>query len=307
MTCSHSHTHHQGQENQKFLVFSLLTSIFLFTGKIVFGVLSGSAALLASAIDSVMDSASTLVNMFFLKQSLRPADKEYPFGYGKFEAFSGLIQGTLIVFLSLSLLVYSLSHLEIFSQNPEISGEKSFEFWGMIVVILSIIAPLVLSFFMKRQAEKTKSLVMEAEHSHFFADGIMNAGVLLGLLISYFFDITWVDSVIGIVISFWLIWGAKDLLKDSFDVLVDAELPEKIQKKIQKILENAVQKSEISGWHALRTRRSGMEYHIDVHLEFHEKILLKTAHDFSEEIENRILQKFPNAVILSHLDFENDL
>jgi len=299
----HSHTHHHGMENQKFLVFSLCTSIVLFLGKSILGFFSGSASLLASSIDSLMDSISTLINMFFLHEASKPADKEHPFGHGKFEAFSGMIQGILIVFLSSSLLIYSLFHFG----NSEISEQKTFEFWGIIVVIFAIIAPLVLSFLMKKQAEKTHSLVMEAEHSHFFADGIMNGGVLLGLLISYFYSNSWVDSVIGILIACWLIWGAKDLLRESFDVLVDAELPENIQQKIQKFLDNGVENSEISGWHALRTRRSGMEYHIDVHLEFPEDISLKNAHQKSHTIEEKILQEFPNAVILTHFDFENDL
>ena len=302
MTHTHEHLHMQGLENKKVLWLSFFTSIFLFLGKSIVGFFSGSAALLASSVDNLIDSMSTLINMFFLSHASAPADKEHPFGHGKFEAFSGLIQGSIIVMLSLSLLVYSVSQLFV-----ETEKNTTFELLGMFVVILSIVAPFLLARFIKSQAEKSHSLVLEAEHSHFFADGIMNSGVLLGLIISYFFGVSWVDSVIGIIISFWLIWGIKGLLHESFQVLVDAELPEKTQKKIQKILDASLEKKEISGWHALRTRRSGSEYHIDVHFEFPENILLKEAHERSHGIEKEILKIFPNAVILTHFDYCNDL
>lgn len=290
--------------NAKVLWVSFFTSIFLFLGKSIIGFFSGSAALLASSVDSLMDSVSTMMNMFFLHYASAPADKEHPFGHGKFEAFAGLIQGIIIVIISLSLLLYSVDNL--FS-DTNAGKNTTFAFWGIMVVIFSIITPFFLSRFIKSQAEKSHSLVLEAEHSHFFSDTIMNAGVLLGLIISYFFEVSWVDSVIGILISFWLIWEISGLIKESFDVLVDAELPEKIQKKIQKILDQSVKNVEISGWHALRTRRSGSEYHIDVHFEFPENILLKDAHEISHHIEAEILDIFPNAIILTHFDYENDV
>lgn len=286
-----------GEKNKKTLYVSFITSFFLLLGKSILGFFSGSIALISSAIDSFMDMLSTLVNIFILKESLKPADKDHPFGHGKYEAFSGLIQGIILFILSGSLIIYSLLHFN----SPR---DANLEFIGIFIVIVSIISPLILSAFIKKQSQNSHSLVMEAEHAHFFSDSIMNGGVLFSLLFSYFFHISWIDSVVGILIACWLIFQAFELEKSSFNILVDKELSDDIQEEIKNILNSS---PEISHWHALRTRRSGTEYHIDIHLEFPEDISLKKAHIASDVVEERIMKKFPNAIILTHFDFENDL
>jgi len=305
----HSHKHHNHAEthsvkNKKFLFFSFLISIFLAVSKFTIGFLSNSSALIASSIDSIMDATSTSINWFILNESSKPADHDHPFGHGKFEAFSGLIQGIFITGISIALLSYSI--LQIFEQNIKQAEVENMQIIGIIITIIAIIIPLVLSYYMKRQAKKSSSLILEAEHSHFFADGIMNAGVLFGLTISYFFQIYWIDSIIGIAIAIWLFLDIKDLLLQSFDILTDKKLPTVITNQISKTLKECVQKKTILGWHDLQTRRSGSEYHINIHLEFDNKILLEAAHKKSDIIEENIKNIFPNAIILTHFDLHSE-
>ncbi len=314
---NHSHSHQS--TNKKFLFFSLIISIFLALAKSIVGFLIGSPALMASSIDSIMDSISTSINRFILNISSQPADFDHPFGHGKFEAFSGLLQAMFITIISFLLLIYSV--LDIFniqnqrSNNVNVNDSSdflifhNFQIIGILIVIVSIISPLVLSYYMKKQAKKSKSLILEAEHAHLFSDGIMNTGVLLGLISSYIFNIYWIDSVIGILISLWLIWNIKDLLIESFNVLTDKKLSCKIIKKITNILHNEkinTDKKSIKGWHDLQTRRSGSEYHINIHLEFEDTTSLISAHEQSDIIEEKIKNIFPNAVILTHFDLHSE-
>ncbi len=314
-THNHANIHHS--ENKKFLFFSLIISIFLVIAKSLIGFLIGSPALLASSIDSFMDAVSTSINRVILNISSKPADFKYPFGHGKFEAFSGLLQSLFIIIISSILLIYSvLNILSEFFYTEDISKNninqlqtyQEYQELGIIIVIISIITPLILSYYMKKQAKKSKSLVLEAEHSHFFADGLMNSGVLVGLIFSYYFEIIWVDSLVGIFIALWLIWDIKDLLFSSFDVLTDKKLSCDIIEKIKQILNKEITEDNktILGWHDLQTRRSGSEYHINIHLEFPDDTLLLTAHKKSDIIEEKIKKNFPNAIILTHFDLQSE-
>jgi len=305
------HSSTQNKKNKKFLLISFIISIFLAVSKSVIGFLVGSPALIASSIDSMMDAISTSINRFILNISSQPADFNHPFGHGKFEAFSGLLQGIIIMITSALLLIYSLLTIlhSIFEPETLTNTSSGYETLGIIIIILSIFIPLILSYYMKKQAEHSHSLVLEAEHSHFFADGIMNSGVLLALVLSYTFEVHWIDSLVAICISLWLMWDIRHLLIESFNVLTDKKLSCTIIQKIENILKKEVTNNDVNsikGWHDLQTRRSGSEYHINVHLEFTDDISLSIAHEKSDIIEEKIKNIFPNAIILTHFDLHSE-
>lgn len=299
-----SYNEKQGKKNKKVLFVSFVVSIFLVIIKSIFGILSGSLSLLSSALDSFMDAISSGINYFIMHHSSKPADKEHPFGHGKFEAFSSLLQSLLIFIGATLLILYSISLLFSYFFSQYIETKTDITFWTFAIVLLSILTPVLLSLYIKKKSNSNISPVMHAEHSHFWADGLLNFGVLISLVSVYFFQLFWIDSVIGICISFFLLQESYSLFFESFNVLTDKELDENITKEIEKILNNS---DEIEGWHAMRTRKSGSEYHIDVHLEFSDDISLKKAHNSSHNIENRIMEKYNNAIILTHFDYRNDV
>ena len=128
---SHSHNEMQGGKNKRVLLFSFLTSLFLVVIKSLFGFLSGSISLISSALDSLMDSISSGINFFIMHHSSKPADKEHPFGHGKFEAFSSLLQSIIIFIIAGILIFYSFSSLFSFlSQKIQIQTEANL-FWSI--------------------------------------------------------------------------------------------------------------------------------------------------------------------------------
>lgn len=303
---SHSHTEMQGEKNKKVLFFSLILSLFLSIIKLVSGIFSGSLALLSSGLDSLMDSFSSIVNIFIMHFASQPADDDHSFGHGKYEAFSSLFQSIIISIAAFSLIIYSFSTLFtfFFVSEQNIERESHINIITIGVVILSILVPFLLSFIIKKYSNTENSPVMQAEYSHFWADSIMNLGVLISILFSYFFHIIWIDSLVGMIISLFLIHEAFLLFIKSFNILTDKELDDAIVLEIKNILDSS---TEIYSWHALRTRQSGSEYHIDIHLEFPADIPLKKAHNCSLLIEERIIEKYSNAIILTHFDYKNDL
>lgn len=290
------HFHPEKTENKMVLFLTLGVSVLLWIAKTITGILSGSAAMISSAIDSLGDIVSTLINIFVLHHAQKPADEDHTYGHGKFEAFASLIQAFFILVLSGGLFVYTIAHFG----KPLV---LDYSIAGILVILVSIIAPIILSHIIKKFQKNSASLVLEAEHEHFFADGVMNLGVLISLVIFYYAQIPWIDSLIGIAIGIFLVTRAVKLLKKSFDVLTDRELPEEIQNKIKGILDHS---TEITGWHCLRTRQSGSEYHMDVHLEFSCQMTLKEVHHRSHLLEDKIHAAFPNMVILTHFDYRDD-
>lgn len=273
------------------LLISLGLSLFLICIKAVASFFSGSVALWASTLDSIMDTVSTVINLFFHKASSFPADREHPFGHGKFEAVASLFQGVFI--LATGLWVLSSSLLS-FWHPKEILHEEM----GILVITIAIISPLFLVWFLKKNASQY-SLILFSEGEHFASDAFLNISVLIGVLSSCFFHTSLIDSLVGIIASLIIVWRAVGLLRLSASVLLDEKLPEEIESDIIAILNRY---STIEGWHDLRTRRSGSEFHADVHLEFHENILLKDAHTIANGLEEQLFSKYPNLHILTHFD-----
>ena len=285
------------RQNTRAEAFSILTALFLAVVKGGVGMLSGSLALIATALDSVFDAVVSLVNFFTLRASAKPPDTEHPFGHGKFEAFSEFFQGVLIASSGIYLAIESIQRFffprEILHQDIVLA-----------VMCFSLIVTLLLVWHLISTFHKTGSLVIKADSAHYTSDILSNIGIITGLLLMRFFELYWLDALLSLLISGTLCVSAFHLLAESFHILTDHEIDKKERKKIEAILNAA--KKPVSGWHLLRTRRAGTQIHIDFHLVFNEKISLKKAHDIAEKIEDDIRKVIPNAVLLVHLDPTDD-
>ncbi len=278
--------------NDRFLlIVSFGVSIFLACIKALISFFTGSVAMIASALDSVMDAFSTAMNIGFHKVSEHSADREHPFGHGKFEAIASTIQGLFILGSGLVVLYSSLLSF----WNPK---ELLHEGWAIAVMVVSIFVPLLLSWFLKKNAS-LHSLILFAEGEHFSSDAFLNASVLIGVVSSLLFQTSVVDSFVGIIASAIILWRALLLLRLSGSVLLDEKLPDKIESHIIEVLNTH---SGIEGWHNLRTRRSGSEFQADVHLEFRRDILLMDAHAVADNLEKKLMKIYPTLHLLTHFD-----
>ena len=138
-------------ENNKILKLSILISIFLAVIKFLTGYIVNSSALIASSLDSIIDIISSSINKFILGIASLPADKDHAFGHGKFEAFSGLIQGIIIISITLLSFFHSIKNL---TSHSNLTNVKDTQIAAIIVSLISIITPIILSIFIKKQAQK---------------------------------------------------------------------------------------------------------------------------------------------------------
>jgi cation diffusion facilitator family transporter len=283
---------------KKATIVSSAVAFFLALTKFIVGIISGSVAVLASAIDSLLDLGISLFNYFAIKNSEKPADSHFNYGRGKIEGIAGVIEGTVIIVSGLFIFYQSIVH--IIEQRVLASLNIS-----LGVMLFSFVVTLVLVLFLNRVAKKTNNLVIKADALHYKTDLYSNGVIFLSLAIIYFTEFYLIDSILGILIAIYIIYSASDLVKTGVLNLMDIALDQTIVESIEAIIKND---ARINGYHDLRTRESGSRYFVDVHLVFNEKILLLTAHDISDEINAKIRELEPQKewVINMHLDPKDD-
>jgi ferrous-iron efflux pump FieF len=283
---------------KKATVVSSSVAAVLTLMKLVIGIASGSVAVLASAIDSILDMFVSLFNYFAISNSEKPADKTFNYGRGKIEALASVIEGTIITMSGIFLLYQAV--------NKAINGEvSSYLNISMIVMILSLIITISLVTYLNIIAKKTKSMVIKADALHYKTDVYSNAAVLISLVLVNFTGLEIIDVIVGGGIAIYIIYSAYELIHDGVLVLLDRAVDKEIVDEIKKIIK---QSDRINTYHLLKTREAGHQTFVEVHLVFDCLITLMEAHKITDSIENKI-KKLDNTrewIINIHMDPYDD-
>ncbi len=275
---------------------SVLAGSFLVVIKLVAFLFTGSVALLTSLIDSAIDVLASLVNMMAVRQSLAPADREHRFGHGKIESLAGILQAAFISASVIFIVIEAINKLV----HPQ---PVSHGMMGIIVMIISIIVTIWLVSYQRHVIKKTGSVVISADSLHYVSDLLFNASVILALVLSYYFNLTLADPIIALVIALFILASVWEIVKTCFDQLMDRELPDEDREKIRQI---ALSHAEVNGIHAFRTRASGRDIFVQLHVELDPELRLTRAHEIADEVQAMICEAYPNADVIIHQDPEND-
>ena len=283
---------------KKATVVSSSVAAFLTLIKLVIGIMSGSVAVLASAIDSILDMFVSLFNYFAISNSEKPADKYFNYGRGKIEALASVIEGVIISLSGLFLLYTAIK--KYFSNEVSTYLDIS-----LIVMVISLIITIGLVAYLNAVAKQTNNMVIKADALHYKTDVWVNIAVLSSLIIVYFTGYEIVDIIIGASISLFIIYSAYELIEDGILVLLDRALPEEMAKKIEEIFQID---SSVNDYHDLKTRNVSDKNYVDVHLVFDCIITLMAAHKISDRIEDKIraLDTSKNWIINIHMDPYDD-
>ncbi len=253
---------------------------------------SDSVALLASLIDSTLDALASLLNLVAVRQALVPADADHRFGHGKAEALAGLGQSAFVAGSALFLGFEAVHRLLI--PQPLEGGPIALGVMG-----ISIALTLALVLFQRHVVRRTRSVAITADRLHYLGDLLSNAVVILALLGAAFGGPLWLDPLGGLAVAAIILKGAIDILRHSFDQLMDRELEDGEQDSIRKAV---LAHPDVRGMHDLRTRRSGTHLFIQFHLELDPDITLRTAHRIAVDVQNSLKTRFPGADIIVHED-----
>lgn len=276
---------------------SLIVGIILVAIKAIAWLLSDSFSMMSSLADSMLDVMASTINFVAVRYSLQPPDEEHRFGHGKAEDLATLAQSTFICGSGGFLVIEGTKRL--ISPEPVYNS-----FIGISVMVVSIIFTLSLVMYQRQVVKKTSSSAIAADAMHYFADFIINIGVIVSFVLSGYLGWNIGDPIIALMIAAYIIYGAFKMGKGAFNNLMDREFSEAERSEIERIVTSF---KEISGLHELRTRKSGLNGFIQFHLVFQDReISLKKAHRISDNIENALKEIFPNTEILIHQDPYND-
>jgi len=153
--------------------------------------------------------------------------------------------------------------------------------------------------FQRLVVRETGSLAVRSDSIHYLGDLLMNGGVIAALVLQPLLGWTFVDPVLAIVIAASLLWSASHILRQSLDLLMDRELPNADR---QRIIAIANAHPQVRNVHDLRTRSSGHDAFIQLHLELDPEITLAQAHVISDAVEKAINAAFPSAEVIIHQD-----
>lgn len=286
-----SHPHHGPLVFQATWAAIAVASVLVITKTFAWWV-SGSLTIQASLLDSFSDLFSSMINFFAVRYSRKPADDNYRFGHGKAEALAGFVQSILIM-ASTAWIVWHAWQNHTMIQNVT---HHSLALW---VMIFSTVLTLGLVLFQIYAIKHTNSIAVKADFLHYQADILSNIAAVVALMALSWFGIGWVDTIFGVGIALFLLVGSWDILKQSSNILMDKELAPLVR---QDILKNIQSHPKVVEAHDLRTRSTGHQDFIQVHVTLDPTLCLKDAHIIGDEVEASLKKSYPNSEILIHLD-----
>ena len=271
---------------------SVGTASVLIAVKLAAWLYTDSVSLLSTLIDSILDVFASIVNLLAVRHALQPADREHRFGHGKAEPLAALAQATFISGSALFLVFEAGSRL--FAPAPLANTG-----FGIGVMIFAIAATFALTRFQAYVVRKTGSIAIKADSLHYLSDLLVNASVVVALLLVSQLGWIWADAIFGLGIAAYILVNAWQIARGAYDMLMDRELPEEERRQIKEIV---MAHPEVIDLHDLRTRASGRDTFIQIHLELDGALTLLRSHEIADEVEARLLEAFPGAEVLIHQD-----
>ena len=283
---------------KKATIISSLVATLLVIVKLFIGVLSGSVALLASAIDSLLDMLVSMFNYFAISKSEENPNDDYQYGKGKVQAIAAVIEGTVITISGLYIIYMAIKKLSDGSVTAMLTP-------SIVVMVFSIGVTYALVTYLLRVAKETDSVVIKADALHYKTDLWSNAAVLVALFLVWLTGIDSIDALIGMGIGLYIIYSAYEIIVEGIEILLDKALAEEVLVGINEIIASH---KEVTSYHWLKTRTDGSVNFVEFHLVLRPKMLLMDAHVIADEIEDKIMLLQPNKrwVISPHFDPYDD-
>ena len=273
---------------------AVAAAALMIAGKLGAWLVTDSVSLLSSLADSAMDVLASLVNLFAVRHALMPADREHRFGHGKAEPLAGLGQALFISASAIFLVVEAVGRI----LEPEPITRAPV---GIGVMVFAIIVTTALVTYQRRVVRLTGSTAIKADALHYASDILMNIGVIAALALAMTVGWGLADPIIAIVIAGVIVHAAVRVALSAIQQLMDHEFPEEDRVRIRQIV---LEHPDVLNCHDLRTRRSGIDSFIQVHVEMDRSLTLLRAHQISDDVEARIREAFPHAEVLIHADPE---
>lgn len=265
-----------------------LANLLLLVFKFVAGILGNSAAMVADAVHSLSDFVTDIIVIVFVRISGKPEDESHDYGHGKYETLATAIIGVILFFVGVGIFYNGATTVY------DTIGGKPLTAPGilaLVVAALSIVVKEILYRYSIYKGKQIESQTVIANAWHHRSDAFSSIGTFVGIGGSICLGEQWriLDPIAAVVVSFFIVKVAFQLLKPCVDELLERSLPAEVENKI---IETILSFPKVSAPHHLRTRRIGNHIAIEVHIRMDGATSLADAHSLTSEIERRLKEEF---------------
>ena len=284
----------EANKKKKFVAsLSITSNVILSILKIITGILSGSLSIISEAIHSLSDFFASVLTLFSVIKSSKPADSDHPYGHGKYEDMAGFIEGILIILASL-FIIFEASKKIIFGINIDTEN-----ILGITVMFIAVILNLIVSSLLFSTAKQTNSISLYADGQHLRTDVYSSLGVLAGLILIKITGYGILDPIIAILVAVVIFRAGYSISKKAGSNLLDHSLPDENIDDIKQIIKSHSESVSLKR-NGIKARQVGPTKDIDLILQFPENTSICECHKICDEIEKQIQKLYPNCSISIH-------
>ncbi len=281
------------QEIKRITWVGVGVNVFLSGVKLFLGILGGSQAVVADAVHSISDLSTDFAVLFGVRFWSKPADKSHPYGHGRIETIITIVMGLVLLLIGVGIAYHALI---TFSDN---AGRPSWiAFWG---AFFSIVFKEALYRWTVAVGRKVKSSAVVANAWHHRTDALSSIPVAITVAVaSVSSRWAFLDNIGAFVASLFILYASWKIIHPALYELVDAGTSKRNREKIESIV---LDTDGVKSFHALRSRRMGASWYIDLHIQVDPHLSVLEGHNISEQVKVRLIKEGPEiADVVVHLE-----
>lgn len=260
---------------------SIIFNTLLFALKYWAGAVTGSIALLADAWHTLSDSLSSIIVLLVSKLSTKRADREHPFGYGRYEQLGAIFIGVLLAIVAYDFAKDSIHSLA--NRQSTVFGTLA-----IVVTVISILAKEGLAQYAFHLARKTGNTAIKADGWHHRTDALSSVVVLAGIFLADYF--WWIDGVLGLIIAAMLFWTTYEIIREAVDKLLGGCPDEAFVESLKTVIyENFGQRLDMHHFHV---HDYNTHKELTFHIRFDGNKTLNECHEIASHIESYIKERY---------------
>lgn len=263
-------------------IMGIVGNIFLFIIKIIVGLITSSQAMIADAFNSASDIFNSLMTYIGNRVASKSADDDHNLGHGKAEYIYSMLISITMILVALKMLDSSV--ISLFKSN-----EYHFSFWLIVVCIVTIVTKLFLYLYTRTIGKKDNNLLVEANSKDHRNDCIVTSFNMLSVILSLY-GFTFIDSIVGIGISLWIMLTGFKIFKESYDVLMDKTISIETKDKVLKIIDEYDEILKINHFNATPV---GYRYQVTFSIFVDGNLSTFASHEIANKLEKEIAKKIP--------------
>ena len=273
------------------LLVLLGANLIVAVSKILIGLVINSSSVMADGFHSISDSASNIIGIIGIVLASRPKDSSHPYGHKKFETIASMFIGTMLLFISFSVVKSSIYKLF----NPSIL-EISIESLG--IILLTLFINIFVAVYENKQGIKLNSQLLIADSLHTKSDIFVSSGVLITLICIKLGFPPIVDTITSFIVSFFILHASYEIFKDNISPLTDKVILD--EEIVIDILEGF---DDIKDVHNIRSRGFKDYVFLDMHIKVDSNLNIDEAHNLVHKIENTLISKLGKKIdVIIHVE-----